>query len=131
MQLIRIYFYTKQACAIFRIGFEEEQMSLTENGHYQPLPNCLTIRQSPIAGLGLFALERIPAHKILGVTHVWVNECGGYWTRTPIGGFYNHNAEDPNCASVERIGKKFLYTLREIQPDEELTSRYTLYNPTQ
>ena len=40
------------------------------NKMYRPLPNCVTIRESPIEGLGLFATERIPAGTYIGIVHV-------------------------------------------------------------
>ena len=36
---------------------------------YRPLPKCLTIRDSNIDGLGLFATEDIPGAVYLGETH--------------------------------------------------------------
>ena len=39
--------------------------------YYRPLPSSLTIKQSEINGLGLFATEDIPEKTLLGVTHVF------------------------------------------------------------
>ena len=36
---------------------------------YKPLPDHITIKESSINGLGLFATEKIDAHSLIGVTH--------------------------------------------------------------
>ena len=62
---------------------------------YRPLPNELTIKNSPIEGLGLFANQDIKKHSFIGVTHVRDEQFENKYIRTPIGGFYNHS-NDPN-----------------------------------
>ena len=37
---------------------------------YRPLPKELTIKNSPIEGLGLFATKDIKANTFIGVTHI-------------------------------------------------------------
>ena len=37
---------------------------------YRPLPDGLTIKNSPIEGLGLFATKDIKKNTFIGVTHV-------------------------------------------------------------
>ena len=102
---------------------------------YNPLPESLTIQQSGIDGLGLFAKEGIAQGTNLGMTHIKLN---GNMVRTPLGGFINHS-NTPNVVKVELLmtneGKiKFNYkkwnlvTLRDIKKGEELTVRYTFYN---
>ena len=102
---------------------------------YRPLPESLTIQQSGIDGLGLFAKEGIAQGTNLGMTHIKLN---GKMVRTPLGGFINHS-DDANVVKVELLmtneGKiKFNYkkwnlvTLRDIKKGEELTVRYTFYN---
>ena len=59
----------------------------------QALPKCLHIKDSPVAGQGIFATENIPSDVKLGVSHVIVDK---EIMRTPLGGFVNHN-DDPNC----------------------------------
>ena len=68
----------------------------------------------------------------LGITHI-TNTLAGYHfdndvIRTPLGGFINHS-ESPNCQVREHLGNLYLVTLRDIEAGEELTLRYTLYNP--
>jgi SET domain-containing protein len=50
--------------------------------------------------------------------------------RTPLGGFINHS-EEPNAkiAEVQRV--RYLYFLRDIQDGEEITVKYSMYDPTQ
>ena len=102
---------------------------------YNPLRESLTIQQSGIDGLGLFAKEGIAQGTNLGMTHIKLN---GNMVRTPLGGFINHS-NTPNVVKVELLmtneGKiKFNYkkwnlvTLRDIKKGEELTVRYTFYN---
>ena len=61
---------------------------------YRPLPKCLTIAKSSIDGLGLFAVEEIPAKTRLGHTHY--DSVDHDRVRSPLGGFINHS-EEPNC----------------------------------
>ena len=106
---------------------------------YKPLPESLTIKQSKVNGLGLFADQKIMQATNLGITHLKLAGLNNQESiiRTPLGGFINH-ANDPNCAKVELHGglddptcltKKWsLVTLRDIKKGEELTLRYTFYN---
>lgn len=95
---------------------------------YSPLPSCLTIRESEIHGLGLFALEDIAKGEILGIAHVRMVEWLSFpqdYCRTPLGGFYNHS-EEPNCELVGDNIKR-LVTMMEVKCGEEITCKYTLY----
>ena len=104
---------------------------------YKPLPDSLTIKQSGINGLGLFAKEGIGQGTNLGMSHLKIGE---KVVRTPLGGFINHS-NDPNTVKVELLMtnhddpqikfdyKKWnLITLKNIKEGEELTLRYTFYN---
>ena len=98
---------------------------------YKPLPDSLTIKQSGINGLGLFAKEGIGQGTNLGMTHVKFEET---IFRTPLGGFINHSG-NANCVKVELrmtndkldYKKWNLITIRDIKEGEELTVRYTFY----
>jgi len=94
---------------------------------YQALPNELHVKNSTIAGQGLFAKEDIPAMMYLGVSHVIVN---GEIIRTPLGGFINHS-EDPNCVKwSDNQGGCNVYHMKTIKPikqGEELFLKYTFY----
>ena len=106
---------------------------------YKPLPESLTIQQSGINGLGLFAQKGIAQGTNLGLTHLemaMMNNKESIY-RTPLGGFINHS-NTPNVVKVELrtdekdpscVTKKWsLMTLRNIKEGEELTVRYTFYN---
>ena len=60
---------------------------------YRPLPDGLTIKNSPIEGLGLFATLEIKANSFIGVTHIRDEQFENKYIRTPLGGFYNHSNE--------------------------------------
>ena len=97
---------------------------------YRPLPDSLTIKQSKVNGLGLFAKAFLKQGTNLGTSHVKVN---GTIIRTPLGGFINPS-NDPNCVKVElqddetlKTKKWTLVTLRDIKEGEEITLRYTFY----
>ena len=96
---------------------------------YQALPNYLTIKQSTIHGLGLFASKRIPQGTYLGISH-FKEESGEFennYIRTPLGGFINH-AEIANCKKLGQHGRIMsIITLCDIEEGEELTVYYTLY----
>ena len=66
---------------------------------YKPLPNFLTIKKSPIEGLGLYATENIKANCFIGLTHIKDKNFENGYIRTPLGGFYNHSNE-PNVRRV-------------------------------
>ena len=104
---------------------------------YKPLPDSLTIKQSGINGLGLFARESLKQGTNLGMSHLKIKD---NLFRTPLGGFINHS-DTPNCVKAELLmtnenhpKQKFDYkkwnlvTLRDIKKGEEITVRYTFYN---
>ena len=66
---------------------------------YKPLPRQLTIKKSPIEGLGLYATENIKKNSFIGVTHVRDEQFENKYIRTPIGGFYNHSNQ-PNVVRM-------------------------------
>ena len=103
---------------------------------YKPLPESLTIKQSGINGLGLFAKEDMAQGTNLGMSHLKI---GDTIFRTPLGGFINH-ANEPNCVKAElrmisedmkgheyKYKKWNLITIHDIKEGEELTVRYTFY----
>ena len=66
---------------------------------YRPLPKCLTIKKSPIEGLGLYAINDIETNTFLGITHILDDKFENNYIRTPLGGFYNHS-NNPNVRRV-------------------------------
>jgi hypothetical protein len=104
--------------------------------YYKPLPPNLTIKNSLIEGLGIFATENIPIGIDLGPTHLINNDFEGGVIRLPLGGFFNHS-ENPNCKIIEGYYSDMLkhkclrlLTIKNIQIGEEITAKYTLYNPS-
>ena len=97
---------------------------------YRPLPDELTIAQSKIEGLGLFAVQELPAYTLLGITHIVDSDFEDGHIRTPLGGFYNHS-DDPNCETFQATYKgnrvRYLVTIKDIHKGQELTCSYTLY----
>tara|TARA_B100000900_G_scaffold359114_1_gene330410 strand:+ start:370 stop:678 length:309 start_codon:yes stop_codon:yes gene_type:complete len=98
-----------------------------DNNQYRPLPNELTIRESSIEGLGLFAVTIIEEGVNLGLTHKKDAEARHGLLRTPLGGFINHS-DNPNCELVSIGPRLFLSTIKDIMPDEELTLKYRYYD---
>jgi len=104
--------------------------------YYRPLPFNLTIKESPIEGLGLFATQFIPTGTDLGMTHIYDERFENNYIRLPLGGFFNHS-ENPNCKIIESLvdekGNSNLHlsliTIKDIKAGEEITAKYTLYNP--
>ena len=75
---------------------------------YRPLPDGLTIQNSPIEGLGLFATTKIKANSFIGITHIRDEQFDNKYIRTPLGGFYNHS----NNPTVMRMVSDFLPKLK-------------------
>ena len=94
---------------------------------YKPLPESLTIKQSRINGLGLFADQKGMQGTNFGVSHYKFN---GDIIRTPLGGFINHS-NTPNVVKIELKDNNYkkwnLVTLKDIEKGEEVTIRYTFY----
>ena len=99
------------------------------NTMYRPLPDFLTIKESEIEGLGLFATEDIPNGAQLGISHYHLANMS--LLRTPLGGFYNHS-DEPNCEkelmSFAHGNYSVLTAIKDIKAGEEITVTYTLYN---
>jgi SET domain-containing protein len=95
---------------------------------YKPLPNTLTIKESDIEGLGLFATKDIKKNTNLGMMH-YITEFSEV-IRTPLGGFINHSNK-PNCIKEKEYliyeERTYLITNKLIKKGEELTVKYTMY----
>jgi len=97
--------------------------------YYNPLPEEVTLDNSDIDGIGVFALQGIEEAMDLGSTHIKVPMIAGF-IRTPLGGFLNHS-EEPNCCLVlsqdwDDYKVYNLITLERIERGEELTLDYNL-----
>ena len=75
---------------------------------YRPLPDELTIKNSPIEGLGLFAAKNIKANSFIGITHIRDEQFENKYIRTPLGGFYNHSDQP----TVQRMVSNVLPSLK-------------------
>ena len=96
---------------------------------YRPLPNYLTIKESQIEGLGLFATDGIDEDFVIGITHIRDDRFSDGYSRTPLGAFFNHS-ETPNCEVIYDEDFIKLKTLSKIKAGDEITAKYTFYNPT-
>ena len=99
---------------------------------YKPLPDSVEIRNSSIHGVGLFAKTPIERGTHLGVSHIYAPGFHQNHIRTPVGGFVNHS-DEPNCRKIESPEASMLtyyslVTSKDIEKDEEITVKYTLYN---
>ena len=115
---------------------------------YKALHSDLTIKNSTIHGLGIFAIKDIPKDIVLGISHVKDKDNTGRYhrgyIRTPLGGFINHSTQ-PNCIKVTprlKLSPKYwpilkegeealsiaIRTNKDVKEGEELTVFYTLYN---
>ena len=104
---------------------------------YKPLPKNLTLGESEIHDIGLFAKEKLVEGTNLGMSHV---ELGKLILRTQRGGFINHS-DTPNCVKVKAVTRQRvnplydhdftkwdLVTIKDIEVGEELTVKYTFYS---
>lgn len=97
--------------------------------YYNPLPDEVTLDNSDIDGIGVFATQDIEEAIDLGSTHIKVPMIAGY-IRTPLGGFINHS-EEPNCyLALSQDWDDYrvynLITLSKIKEGEELTLDYDM-----
>ena len=76
---------------------------------YRPLPDGLTIKNSPIEGLGLFATKDIKKNSFIGVTHIRDEQFENKYIRTPLGGFYNHSNEPTVIRMVSDVLPKLKF----------------------
>jgi hypothetical protein len=106
---------------------------MIKDSNWRPLPNFLTIKESTIEGLGLFATEDIKEGCDLGMTHVYDSRFQDNYLRLPLGAFVNHH-EIPNCKAVffeedVEIGKVKhirIVALKDIAKGTEITVKYVI-----
>lgn len=95
---------------------------------YRPLPDNVTIKNSSIEGLGLFSTKSISEGHNFGITHIKDSRFENGYSRTPLGGFFNHSTT-PNCEVIYEGDFIYLKALKDIDADVELTVTYTFYDP--
>ena len=98
---------------------------------YKPLPPYLTIKESPLHGLGVFTTADIYLKTNLGISHVSDFDFPDNMIRTPLGGFIN-DSDEPNC-ELQREGRKLsVVVIKHIRDGDEITLKYgrtkTLFN---
>jgi len=91
---------------------------------YRALPSFLCVRDSTIAGQGIFTKSDIEKNTELGMTHLIIDNI---IYRTPLGGFINHN-DDPNCVKWCEGDSYYVKTIKPIKANEELFLKYTFYS---
>ena len=100
---------------------------------YRPLPDELTIKNSKIEGLGLFATVKIKKNSFIGLTHIRDELFEGKYIRTPLGGFYNHSKSSNIMKMVSDVIPKFklgdpIDTSKKIEPHKDgKNNRENLY----
>ena len=106
---------------------------MNQKKEWRPLPDSITIKESEIEGLGVFATKDIPSDTDLGISHVYDNRFPDNYIRLPLGAFINHH-EMPNCKAIvseshELIGNIKhirIITDKDILSGEELTLNYII-----
>jgi len=91
---------------------------------YRPLPEGLTIKKSPIEGLGLYATKNIKSNAYIGLTHVLDERFENNYLRTPLGGFYNHS-DTPN---IQRMVTNILPKLKFGDPEPNADEKSEVKN---
>ena len=92
---------------------------------YKPLPDGLYVSNSDIAGQGLFTNRKLEVGTELGLSHKMIDD---NLIRTPLGGFINHS-EEPNVQKYQIGNDYFIKVIKDIDAGEEITLKYTWYNP--
>lgn len=100
---------------------------------WRPLPEFLTIKESKIEGLGVFATRDLPKGFDLGISHIFDERFPDGYIRLPLGGFINHH-EIPNCKAYEaekneQMGKLKhirIQALKPIAKGKEITIEYII-----
>ena len=106
---------------------------MIKNSNWRPLPHFFTIKPSKIEGLGLFAINDIPAGTDFGITHIFDSRFPDSYIRLPLGAFINHH-EIPNCdANFSEKDNKVgdlkhirIISNKNILKGEEITVKYVI-----
>ena len=106
---------------------------MNKQKEWRPLPDSITIKESTIEGLGVFATQDIEANSYLGISHVYDERFPDNYIRLPLGAFINHH-EMPNCKaiiseshnSLGAIKHIRIIAVKNISSGEELTLNYII-----
>lgn len=91
---------------------------ITESNH---LDTAYHIAPSQINGKGVIAIKMI-AKGSKGLAHIHTADFDTY-AYSDLGYFINHS-ETPNCDIISNNNRRYIRTLQDINPDEELTCNY-------
>ena len=106
---------------------------MNKQKEWRPLPDSITIKESTIEGLGVFATQDIETNSDLGISHVYDERFPDNYIRLPLGAFINHH-EMPNCKaiiseshnSLGAIKHIRIIAVKNISSGEELTLNYII-----
>ena len=106
---------------------------MAEKKEWRPLPDFLTIKESKIEGLGIFAFKDVKEGSDLGISHVYDDRFPDGYIRLPIGAFINHH-EMPNCKAIVSESDPLLgklkhiriISIKDIEKGEEITLDYII-----
>lgn len=109
-------------------GDVEKEFISSKDGVETPIYKQVSVKPSEIEGKGLFADEHIRKGEPIGVSHIRKTfEKGGSKYQAPfpstVLGMYNHS-KNPNVYEVDNGDHIVMVALRDIKPNEELTSDY-------
>jgi len=110
-----------------------EMTAMIKKTSWRPLPDFLTIKESKIEGLGVFAKRDLPKGFDLGISHIFDERFPDGYIRLPLGGFINHH-EIPNCNAILSEQDQQMGELRHIRiqakktitKGQEITIRYII-----
>ena len=103
-------------------------MGIDWTNKWRPLPDSVTIKNSDIDGLGLFAKTNIASGTNLGMMRILV---GSEWIRTALGSFSNHVNDNPACMTYSDVNKEgyscyYLKVIKDLIEGDELTLSYNM-----
>ena len=87
---------------------------MKDQKEWRPLPESITIKDSTIEGLGVFATQDILANTDLGISHVYDERFPDNYIRLPLGAFINHH-EMPNCKAVVSESHESIGNIKHIR----------------
>ena len=106
---------------------------MKDQKEWRPLPESITIKESKIEGLGVFATQDIQEKTDLGISHVYDERFPDNYIRLPLGAFINHH-EMQNCKAVISESHESIGNIKHIRIQaekkilfgEELTLNYII-----
>jgi len=109
-------------------GETPKEFVSAQEGVETPIYKKVSVKKSNIAGKGLFTNEPVKMGEPVGISHIRkVIKKDGELYQAPfpstVLGYYNHS-EEPNVKEVDNGDHIVMVALRDIKPNEELTSNY-------